>query len=138
MQTPTNQPSRTTGKPDNRTTGKPDNQTTGTSDKPDSRITRPVSPISEKAIEQRLRVEIKARDGLALKFVSPGHMGVSDRIVLMPGGRIWFVETKTPGRKLTALQHLFAKTVTGLDFQHRVIDSYEALTQFLQEVDHAL
>ena len=42
----------------------------------------------EKQVEQALTSAVKARGGLALKFVSPGVSGVPDRIVLMPGGRL--------------------------------------------------
>jgi hypothetical protein len=36
--------------------------------------------------------------GIAYKFVSPGRRSVPDRIVLLPGGRIVFVECKSPGK----------------------------------------
>ena len=51
----------------------------------------------ESVIESRLRQEAKKRGGMALKFVSPGMNGVPDRIVLMPGGKMAFVELKAPG-----------------------------------------
>ena len=39
-----------------------------------------------------------------MKFVSPGNDGVPDRIAIMPGGCIWFVELKTDSRQLTPIQ----------------------------------
>lgn len=41
----------------------------------------------ESTVERHLREEAKKRNGLALKFVSPGMNGVPDRIVLMPDGK---------------------------------------------------
>ena len=53
----------------------------------------------EKTVEKELCDRVK-NDlcGWALKFVSPGQNGVPDRIVLVPYGRIYFVETKAPGK----------------------------------------
>ena len=60
--------------------------------------------MRERTIEQRLITETRKLDGLAMKFVSPGFDGVPDRIVLLPGGRMGFVELKAPGQKLRPLQ----------------------------------
>lgn len=53
----------------------------------------------ESTVERHLREEAKKRKGMALKFVSPGMNGVPDRIVLMPDGKMAFVELKAPGKK---------------------------------------
>ena len=53
--------------------------------------------MREKMIESRLVQEVQSRGGLCWKFTSPGTDGVPDRIVLMPGGKIAFVEVKAPG-----------------------------------------
>ena len=53
----------------------------------------------EKEIEAQLRDGVRRLDGWCLKFVSPGFTGVPDRIIIMPGGRIAFVELKRPGQK---------------------------------------
>ena len=47
---------------------------------------------SEKTTEAYLRDRVKALGGRSYKWVSPGCSGVPDRIVVMPGGRIVFVE----------------------------------------------
>ena len=58
----------------------------------------------ESKIENKLEIEVKKRGGMALKFVSPGLAGVPDRIVLMPKGKVAFVELKAPGKKMRVLQ----------------------------------
>ena len=60
--------------------------------------------MREKQIEEKLRQAIKAMGGFAYKFTSPGNIGVPDRIVILPGGRIWFVELKADAGRLTPNQ----------------------------------
>lgn len=63
----------------------------------------------EKTIEAKLRDGVKELGGLCYKFTSPGSTGVPDRVVLMPGGRVYFVELKTDKGRLTKLQ-IFRQT----------------------------
>jgi len=60
--------------------------------------------MTEKEVEQKLVKEVKRRKGRAYKFISPGINGVPDRLVLMPGGKVGFVEVKSPGKKMRPLQ----------------------------------
>lgn len=67
--------------------------------------------MREKKIEAKLTEAVRQRGGLAPKFTSPGFDGMPDRIVLMPGGHMAFVEVKAPGKKprpLQAARHPFA------------------------------
>lgn len=54
---------------------------------------------NEKEIEQYLSKRVRDLGGKAYKFVSPGCSGVPDRIVVLPGGRISFLELKAPGER---------------------------------------
>ncbi len=89
----------------------------------------------EKYIEKKLRNEIKKRGGIAFKFVSPGRRGVSDRIDTLPNEKIWFVETKAPGKKLSPLQLIFKRDVEQLGFRFVQIDSDKNLSEFLKLID---
>ncbi|MBB6716350.1 VRR-NUC domain-containing protein [Clostridium gasigenes] len=90
--------------------------------------------MNENSIEQRLKKEIEKIGGKALKFVSPGAAGVPDRIVLMPGGRIVFVELKAPGKKLRAMQEYRAKELRELGFRVECIDSIEKIKELVKEL----
>lgn len=72
--------------------------------------------MQEKNIERRLMNETKKRGGLAVKFVSPGFDGVPDRLVLLPHGKLAFVELKAPGKTLRPLQVRRKKQLEGLGF----------------------
>ena len=81
----------------------------------------------ERSLEARLVRRAKSMGGLALKWVSPSTAGVPDRIVFLPGGRIIFVELKSPGKRLSPLQARMASVLTELGAEVRCIDSLEAL-----------
>lgn len=90
----------------------------------------------EKEVETYLKKQVKNRlHGLALKFVSPGLNGVPDRIVLLPGAKIIFVETKAPGMKLRKLQEYVCGLITALGFDVRRIDTKEKVSIFIAEME---
>lgn len=90
----------------------------------------------EKDLEAKLRKEIQKRGGLCLKWVCPGWSGVPDRIILMPGARVYFVEMKRPkGGRLSALQKWWGNTLRGLGFLHWVIWRQQDLETFLQYIE---
>jgi len=91
----------------------------------------------ESVIESRLRQEAKKRGGMALKFVSPGMNGVPDRIVLMPGGKMAFVELKAPGKVPRALQEKRIGQLRKLGFLVYVLDGTERIGGILDEIQGA-
>ena len=72
----------------------------------------------EKEIERKLKVLVEGRlGGACLKWVCPGWRGVPDRIVLLPGGRVHFVELKRPqGSKVEPLQVWWKRRLEKLGF----------------------
>ena len=90
--------------------------------------------MREKQIEKKLREGVMKAGGLALKFVSPAFSGVPDRIVLMPQGSIWFVETKAPGKPLKPRQQVVFSMLQGLGFKALKIDSEQQVQEFLNMI----
>jgi hypothetical protein len=88
----------------------------------------------ESKIEKRLKNEIEKIGGKALKFVSPGLSGVPDRIVLLPLGKIIFIELKAPGEELRPLQKFRAKELMKLGFDVKCIDSIDGIKALIKEV----
>ena len=85
----------------------------------------------EKEIEAYLVKRVKELGGRSYKWVSPGNVGVPDRIVLLPGGRIIFVELKQPGKRPTAVQRVVMAQLRALDFRATWTDSKEGVDEIL-------
>lgn len=79
--------------------------------------------IRETDIENHLIKEIKKAGGIAYKFISPGKHAVPDRLVLLPGGRVLFVECKAPGQKPTPAQLREHTKMRALGFEVVVLDN---------------
>lgn len=85
----------------------------------------------EKDIEKKLVDIVRGHGGLCLKWVCPGWAGVPDRIILLPGGKIVFVELKRPrGGVLSSRQIWWAKKLVDLGFHHWVIWDFDELDLF--------
>jgi len=82
-----------------------------------------VIEVTEKELELMLVKEVKKRGGSAYKFISPGLNGVPDRLVLMPGVKMGFVEVKAPGKKMRPNQIKRKSELEGLGFLVYCLDS---------------
>lgn len=90
--------------------------------------------MKEKAIEKKLVQTVKASGGIAPKLVSPGFDGMPDRIVLLPGGHIGFVEVKASGEKPRPLQLARHGLLRRLGFKVFVLDRPEQIGGILDEI----
>lgn len=87
----------------------------------------------EKFLEQKLVRSVRAAGGLCLKWSSPGAAGVPDRIVLLPGGRVIFVEMKRPqGGRLSRLQKWWARELLDWGFAYDCIWDEDDLQLFVE------
>lgn len=90
----------------------------------------------ESYIENKLRLKIKSLKcgALCLKFVSPGFTGVPDRIILLPGAKVVFVETKKPGEKERRRQEYVQSLLRKLGFPvFSAVDSLEMIERIAEE-----
>ena len=90
--------------------------------------------MREKEIEQKLKMEVNAHDGICWKFVSPGTAGVPDRIILMPKGKIAFVEVKTKGEKPRPLQLARHRLLRQLGFKVYILDDVSQIGGIIDEI----
>ncbi len=87
-------------------------------------------PLLERDIERYLVRRTIEHGGVAYKWVSPGRVGVADRIVLLPGGVVWFVEIKTATGRLSPWQKVFAAEMRRMRMNYIVIRSKEEVDQW--------
>ena len=90
--------------------------------------------MREKQTEQKLVSSVKKLGGVCPKFTSPGFDGMPDRIVLLPGGRMAFVEVKAMGCKPRPLQLARHGMLQRLGFQVYVLDDAAQIGGILDEI----
>ena len=91
----------------------------------------------EREIEQRLIREVRKAGGIAPKFTSPGNAGMPDRLIILPGGKVSFVELKRPGQKPRPLQQRQIARLTQLGCTVHVIDHPNQIKELINEIRSA-
>lgn len=89
--------------------------------------------MKESAIEARLVRQVREMGGLCYKFVSPGNPGVPDRLIILPGGRVVFVELKTEVGRLANIQKWQLEEMRRRGADVRVLKGLEQVKQFVKE-----
>ena len=89
--------------------------------------------MREKDIEKILVNGVKDVGGRAYKWVSPGNNGVPDRIVILPEGRIVFVELKTESGTLSSLQRVQIKRLRELGQTVEIVKGVRGVIRFFEE-----
>ena len=88
--------------------------------------------MKEKIVENHFIWAVERIGGKTYKFTSPGRKGVADRIACLPDGSTWFVELKTKGGRLSALQKMFADDMTLLDQRYACLWTIEQVDQWVR------
>lgn len=91
---------------------------------------------SEKLLEDKLiRGVEKILGGLCWKWFSIHITGLPDRICLLPGGRIFFVEIKTTKKTAKKRQVFVHRQLRGLGFRVEVVDTSEQIERLIREYE---
>ena len=90
--------------------------------------------MREKVIERKLVMAVKTAGGIAPKFSCPGFDGMPDRIVLLPGGHVSFVEVKAPGKRPRPLQLVRHELLRRLGFKVYLLDDERQIGGILDEI----
>ena len=89
---------------------------------------------SDKKLERSVKNAVeKTLNGMCLKLLSQHITGLPDRLCLLPGGRIFFVEVKTTGKKPRKVQEVIHQRLRSLGFRVYVLDSSKVLHTILDD-----
>lgn len=88
----------------------------------------------EKDIEVTLVKVVKKEKGLCLKFTSPSMTGIPDRLILLPRGKIGFVEVKRPGEVPRPVQRKRIRQLRNLGFKVFVLDDKEKIDEIVRMI----
>ena len=91
--------------------------------------------MKESQIERRLAEGVKRLGGMCLKFVSPGTLGVPDRIIITAKGRVIFVELKTETGRLTKIQRYVIGEIQKRGADARVVKGIDEVKELLAEIE---
>ena len=91
--------------------------------------------MKERDVEVLLREGVKHLGGRAYKWVSPGNAGVPDRIVILPGGVIHFVEIKQENGCMSNLQFVQQEKLRALGAVAVTLYGASAVRYYLERVE---
>jgi hypothetical protein len=94
--------------------------------------------ILEKDVEKLLVKRVRDLGGHAYKFRSPGRRSVPDRVVVLPGGYIYFVECKRPGGKLTDGQKREIERLKAWGQRVEVVYNYDDVNELMDYWKHKI
>lgn len=87
---------------------------------------------SERHIERRVGNYVKAKQGQWIKLT--GLKGLPDRMILLPQGKVGFLEMKRPGNKTSAMQDIWLDRLRALGFKATWSDNYEDSVAFVESL----
>jgi hypothetical protein len=87
---------------------------------------------SEKALDKKLSAELKKIGGWSIKLITAHISGLPDRLCLLPGGRLFFAEIKTTGKKPRKIQLSIQNKLITMGFEVYVIDNSELIKKLIQ------
>ncbi len=93
--------------------------------------------VDERDIEGKLGRVVQERGGLCLKLDSSSKKGIQDRLVLLPGARVYFVELKRPDSgRVSVLQRVRKVQIRRMGFPALVINNMDELDKFIESWDN--
>lgn len=91
--------------------------------------------MKEKPVEDHLRDRVKALGGLAIKVMPVSMAGLPDRLVLLPGGRAYFVEVKRPrGGVVSPIQKVVHGKLEKMGHPVALLNTKEGIDEWLSAV----
>lgn len=92
------------------------------------------SDVSEKEIEKYLCARCKDIGALCLKYSNPGAVGYPDRLIVLPGSCVVWIELKSKGRRPTRIQLARHEQLRALGHSVFVIDSKDLVDSLIHRL----
>ena len=90
--------------------------------------------MRESKIESDFAKWVRGQGGLFLKLALLGMMGFPDRTILMPGGRVFFLEFKTPTGRVSPQQDYWIERLRALGFVAEVVRSLDEAVSIVEQL----
>ena len=91
----------------------------------------------EREVEKALVHQVRKAGGIAPKLTSPANAGMPDRLVILPQGKVCFIEVKAPGKKPRPLQVRQMARLTNLGCMVRTLDHPNQIQELIHEIQAA-
>lgn len=88
----------------------------------------------EREVEQALVRQVQKAGGIAPKLTSPANAGMPDRLIILPQGKVGFIEVKAPGKKPRPLQQRQIQRLTNLGCTVRILDNPQKIPEIINEI----
>jgi hypothetical protein len=89
--------------------------------------------MRESRVEKVLGWEAKRLGGWSIKLL-PSVSGLPDRMVLLPGGRVIFIELKSPTGTVKPHQTVIHNRLRRLGFEVLVLNTTEAVREWAKQI----
>lgn len=90
-----------------------------------------VTTQREIRLEQYLIEQVQMRGGLCWKLAPLSAVGIPDRIILLPRGRVAFLELKRDGKEPTRVQAYWLNRLRNMGFRASWAASRERVNEFM-------
>ena len=91
----------------------------------------------EREVEKALIHQVRKHGGIAPKLTSPNNAGMPDRLVILPPGKVCFVELKAPGQQPRPIQLRQMARLSNLGCMVRTIDHPNHIQELIDEIQTA-
>jgi len=88
--------------------------------------------MRETSVEKRLIQQVKRVGGICMK-VMPVVAGYPDRLVLLPGGRLYLIETKAPNGALRPAQQVFRRKAEAIGVPVAVLYTTKQVDAWIED-----
>jgi hypothetical protein len=87
--------------------------------------------VRESVLEERLRVAVRRLGGVCWKLPSKFYRGIPDRMILLPLGRVYFIELKASNGRPSAFQLSRIAFLRKIGFDARILIGPDELQAFI-------